>query len=573
MVYILLLAVVAIVVLLRAKLGRDGGPDVGWAGTNGPAPLAGSSSASAVVARGSAPAVARALGRVESRQLAGSFSFAIGIAFSLFIVVLFGIVWSADFEERWENLWINAPIFAYPLVGMTIVGVHAAVTRERRDGTAELFASCPASPSVRTSGHLRTAWVPVVAIAVFLGLFGLASLWRGSAFGTIPLRTAGDVLAALALGVGGTWLGVALARWAPWWPAPIVAIVVVAMTSTALSGVGEPGYWSPIRQLSTFPRYPDYDLVFAVRPVWWHLGWLLALGAAVAVVAIVRDRRDRPVLIAGGVVAVALLVSGVATSRPLDAHEAERVASMVSHPERHQHCVDRSGAKYCIYEGFGGLARKVADELEPVLAGIPDGVRDRLIVRQGFDARVEELDPEVRERLPKGLPGAGDSDLRLGFSSHPDTFVAARIGTGLWAVGLPSDVGPTTSMESIAGEAPGVVALWIAARGLDLEEALDLASAHPEQHDDGSVDPLAEGMPWPNPCEVGASPVVWAPQDLTAARALLSLPEAEVRRVLDAEWDTLTARTTTTAQLLERFGLPSVGPIDELRPGVWECSY
>lgn len=572
MVIILLpLVLVGVLLLLLSKLRREGGPDVGWSTSAGPVDLP-ARTPSATLERGGAAAIARALGRVESRQLVGSFSFAMGIAFSAMIVALFGIIWSGDFEERWENIWIFAPIFAYPMVGLTVIGVHAAVTRERRDGAAELFSSCPVSPAVRTAAHLRTAWVPVVSILAFLGVFGLASVWRGSAFGSIPLRTAGDVLAAVALGIGGTCLGVAIARWAPWWPAPIVAIVFVAVASGAISGIGEPGHWSQTRQLSTFPRYPDYDPVFAVRPVWWHLAWLLALSAAVAMIAVARDRRDRPVFATGAVVVVALLVTGYATSRPLDAREAERVASMVAYPARHQQCLERLGGDFCTYAGFEELATMVAEELVPVLRGLPDAAPQQLVVRQGYEDRLSELDPEVLERLPRPLPDV-DADLHLTFSSHPEVLVGARIATGLWAVGLPAQAGPGTSTQVIAGEARGVVALWIAARGLGPDEAADLASAHPDPNSDTRDTPFAQGMAWPEPCEVGPSPVVWAAQDLVAARALLAVPEDEVQQQLDADWELFTDPGTTTAQLLERFGLPDVGPIDEVRPGVWECSY
>ena len=564
---VLLAAVIGAIALVRSKLRGDGGPDLGWAPGGAP-----TTSEPPRRQPGSSADVVRALSRVESRKLTSGFPFALGVVFSLMIVVVFGIIWSADFGERWENIAILAPIFAYPLVGMTIVGVHAAVTRERRDGAEELFRSCPVPRGVRTVAHLGTAWVPMLATAGFLGVFWSASVWRGSGFGSIPLRSAGDVLAALALALGGTCLGVALARWAPWWPAPIVAIIAVAAASTAISAIGEPGPWSQTRQLSTFPRYPDYDPVFAVRPVWWHLAWLLALTAGVAVIAVAHDRRDRRVLGVGAAAAVAVLLTGYATSRPLDAQEAELVASMVAHPERHQACIERAGSAFCTYQGFEELGEIVAEELEPVLAGMPTGAPKRLVVRQEYERSLDELDPEVRSRLPKHLPDL-DADLHLGFRSGPGTITAARIATGLWAVGLPAKVGPTTSMESIAGEAPGVVALWIAARGLGHDDALDLASAHPAQRSDGSTDPLASGMPWPEPCDVGTSPVIWAPQDLTAARALLGLPEAEVRAVLDDEWATLTNRSTTTAQLLERFGLPPVGAIQDLGQGSWECTY
>lgn len=560
-------AVVGLVALLRSKLQRTGGPDLGWSGqvnSGAPAP-------SAALVPGDARSVVRALARVESRLLLGSFSFAVGGAFCVLVILMFPIAWGEDIDGTWETVWIDAPILVYPLVGMALLGAHSAVTRERRDGASELFSSCPTSPVTRTRAHLRTAWVSMLGVVGFLGLFGLAAAWRGSAFGPLPAGSVGDMLAAVVLALGGTWLGVALGRWTPWWPAPVVALVAIMAVSTAISGIGEPGYWSQARQLSTFPRYPDYDPVFAVRPVWWHLAWLLALCSAVALVAVARHRRGRSIAFGGVAVVAALIVTGVATSRPLDADEAQRVASMVAHPERHQRCLDGPRASVCTYAGFDDLARLVAEELAPVLAALPAGAPDRLVIRQEFAHSFSELDPEVRAVLP--VSPTLSADVRLGFRSNPSAITAARIATGLWAVGLPAKIDPATSMESIAGEAPAVIALWIAARGLAPADALGLASAHPAEHSDGSIDPLAAGMPWPDPCNAGASPVVWAPQDLEAARLLLALPEEQVRGVLDAEWATLTKRSTSTAQLLARFDLPTVGPIDDLGVGSWECSY
>jgi hypothetical protein len=351
-----------------------------------------------------------------------------------------------------------------------------------------------------------------------------------------------------------------------------VAIVLIAVVSSAISGIGEPGHWSQQRQLSTFPRYPDYDPVFAIRPVWWHLAWLASLCAATAVVALLHDRRDRLVVTAGGITVVALLVTGIATSRPLDEKEAEQVASMVAHPERHQDCIERLDGSFCAYDGFEDLGRMIADEVEPVLAGLPGAAPDAIVMRQLFDERLEELDPEVRDRLPSTMPMT-DADVNLGFSSHPDVFAASRISAGLWAVDLPAWARPGALVQVIAGEARGVIALWIAARGLAPGDAVELASAHPDPNAEDAPSAFVLGMAWPEPCEVGPAPVAWASQDLTAARALLALPEAEVRAGLDEDWAVLTDPDTTTAELMDRFGLPSVGPIDELQPEVWECTY
>ena len=211
-------------------------------------------------------------------------------------------------------------------------------------------------------------------------------------------------------------------------------------------------------------------------------------------------------------------------------------------------------------------------EIDAVLAGLPPSAPDGLVARQVYDDRLEELDPEVRDRLPIALPES-DADVQLGYRSHGDVFVAARIATGLWAVGLPSQGGLKAPWESVAGESPGVVALWLAAAGLSQEEALELATADTIEYSDGSVDPWASSMAWPDPCEAGGSPVIWSPQDLLAARALLELPRAQVGEVLAAEWGQWTDRATSTDELMERFDLPPVGPVGFLPGGVWECDF
>lgn len=66
---------------------------------------------------------------------------------------------------------------------------------------------------------------------------------------------------------------------------------------------------------------------------------------------------------------------------------------------------------------------------------------------------------------------------------------------------------------AIDGEARGVVALWLAARGLELGDALHLATVeNPGDADEnlirgGGNDAFERGLAWPTRC----GPVVWSP--------------------------------------------------------------
>ena len=111
-------------------------------------------------------------------------------------------------------------------------------------------------------------------------------------FGTIDAASIGDVVVSFVLVACACSLGVALARWLPH---PVVApasLVALAIGASAIGAIGGK-HWSLSRQLSIWPRYPDHDWAFAIRPTWWHALYLLALGAAVAIVALARGRRDR----------------------------------------------------------------------------------------------------------------------------------------------------------------------------------------------------------------------------------------------------------------------------------------
>ena len=114
----------------------------------------------------------------------------------------------------------------------------------------------------------------------------------------------------------------------------------------------------------------------------------------------------------------------------------------------------------------------------------------------------------------------------------------------------------------VAGQARGVLALWLATRGLDAEATSRLTTARsggsrpagaPGAFDRGYVD-------WPTYC--GITPVVWSARDLAAARSLVAAPEPAVRSVVHGGWERWRNPRTSTDELLAALGLSPVGPVE-----------
>lgn len=213
-----------------------------------------------------ARSVARALGRVEARELMSSAWFGVGVGFCVLLYFLFGFVFANDNGEVWEGFGQLAPWFAHPLVGMTVLAGHRAVTRSARDGADELFDSCPTDAATRTVGFLYPAAVPVVAFALFLAaLLATVAVRSPHLHGPVGVDSLADVAGALVLCIGGSALGVALGRWVRFALAPVVAIVGIALATLILNDVGGNG-WNPLVPLSTAPTVEGPSPVFGDRP-------------------------------------------------------------------------------------------------------------------------------------------------------------------------------------------------------------------------------------------------------------------------------------------------------------------
>jgi hypothetical protein len=512
-----------------------------------------------------ARAVALALGRVEGRQFTASAWFAVGLAFCVLLILLFGFVWAGENGDTWQEFIDVMPWFAHPLVGMVVLAAYRATTRAARDGADELFETCPTAPATRTAGFLLSAAVPVATLGVFLAVLATAVAFNSPLLhGALGADTVADVLGALVLGAGGVALGVALGRWVRFGLVPVVVVVLIGFFATAVVNGSAPNGWKPLAMLSTAPTVNSLSPVFTDKAAYWHLLWLIGLTAVVGIVAVARHRRDRPVALAAAAAAVVVLAAGIGATGPMPAASAARIADRVASPERDQICAATDGpVDVCVYRFHHELLGRVAAEVGPVAAALPAGM-ERLTLRQVFDRDLGDLAPEVRRRLTAADLERPAGEVALGFSADS---AHGRGGAGFdlafVSLGLPQEPDEELLPTVIAGQARGVVALWLATRGAD---AAAVRSATNADHA-GSADAFERGSLEFGACSV--PPVVWSAQDLAAARAVVALPAAQMAEVVTAEWARWSDPRTGTDELLAALGLPAVGPFDEIvaRPG------
>jgi len=500
--------------------------------------------------------VSRALGRVESRQLFQSPWFGVGLGFCVLLTVMFGVLFASDNGSTWDGYVQLAPWLAHPLVGMSVLAAHRAVTRARRDHADELFDTCPTDATTRTVGFLLSAVTPVLILAVYLSLlFSINVVRSPHLYGPLSADNLADVLAAVALGAGGITLGVALGRWVRFALAPAVALAVVLGVALRLNSIGDPG-WNPWAALSTAPAVPDPAPIFIDRAAWWHLAWVVALTCVVGALALARHRRDGKV-VGFGLAAAALAVISIVgtTGSPAD---PELIASRVTDPGAHQRCSAAGGSvRVCVYRQYGEVLERLIDQVGPVARALPPTVGP-ITLRQRFNGQLGDLQPAVRRPIGTDLPGGLKDEVTLGF----DIFAMDDAGfdVAFAALGLPTEPDRRRIPTVVAGQARGVIALWLAARGMTPDEARALATSP----DPGSPDAFERGTPDDDPCHTPS--VVWSAQDLHAARAVIGLPAAEVAQVVISGWDRWKDPASGTDELLAALGLPGVGPFDQVEP-------
>ena len=502
--------------------------------------------------RGGPAAVPMALSRVEVRELTTSPAFGVGLGFCALALFLFGRVWAGDYGGNMPSVFELLPILGHPLAGMVVLASFRARTRGRRDGTEELFESCPTSQATRTAGHLLTSWAPAIVALVFAaGLAGLVGLGAATTYGPVGARQAAAVAGTAVLAVGATFLGIALARWVPWTLAPVVAVIAIGFVAAELATQGT-RTTDPRRLLSTFIVDPEID-VRLTAPNWLpHHLWIVGLAALVAVLAVLRDRRGPAVLGAGLLAVGVAAASAVAATQPIDLADARRIATTIADPAQLP-CTDVDGFAVCTFAADDDLRTDLAETVRPVAAMAPRGALEGWSIHQIADSRWQNLDPEVVALLGD-IPAPDPHVIPIEFTGHPLALEGLRVWTGLAATGA-LDTRPRGDITlGIRGQARGTIALWLATRGADREVQLDLTSL-------GGPDRAARDTirPWPDSCYAGSPPVQWADTDVLAARSMLALDEDEVRRVLHTDWARFTDRATTTDELMAALGLEPVG--------------
>ena len=518
------------------------------------------------------------LARVEGRQLLRNEVFIVGIFMSIAILVIFGLVWASNnigAQNSWRYWLALLPVFTLPFAGMTLVAMNLGALRARREGTEELFGSLPATATTRVVGHLGSVWMALVVQIVFVAATFASGRFLTDHFGAIDAASIGDLMVSFVLVFCVGSLAVALARWLPNPLVALAALVVLAIGGSAIGGIGG-HHWSLTRQLSIWPRYPDHDWAFAVRPNWWHAAYLLSLAVVVAVVAVARQRRDRLTLLLGvGAVSLAGL-TGYVQTRPMTHSDAERIAAMISDPIAHSSCRTTDGLTLCAYDDYADITKVWTRELTAPFASVAPQQRANGFAVVWHEPRLDRLDPAVRERIDvEALATAWNTDSGTwnGVAvSGTESNLINRLALGLWSVDLPS-VPAGQAPCWAGGQARGIVALWVAAQGMSGDDAKQLVSGtwsgRRDSDSASNVPPeWIDGYIW---ISDATPPVLWSAADIVAAQAMLTLDATFVRDTLWADWQQWSDPSATTTELMTELGVVPAGGRSAVPAGLVAC--
>jgi hypothetical protein len=499
--------------------------------------------------------VAVALARFEGRKLLRHPAFLIGMALTPWLI----LAATSDTGASWVHFEIAIVLGLVPLGWLTMVATNLGALRSRRHGTDDLLASLPTTPAARTVAHNLSA---LATLPVAVGFAAVsAALVAANADPTGAFRPA-ELATGTLIVVGGGAVGVLVARWLPRPAVCLPALGVTMFMQGKLTDLAP----SPARWMSFVVEPLSGFANFELRPAGWHLGWLAAWIALVAVAGVARYGVPRRLGTVALGVAVVALGAGFAQTRPFSAERADAVADHILRPAAHQTCREQADVRYCAYGDLGTHMADWRPPVEGVLARLPGSVRGRgLEVTERPNPVVgnrnctpvgllSTLPGPIRDRLsPEGVWPA-DGKVHPGTETWPCSSSSVHglfvgVQTGAWAVGLPPGPWHLDQHCRAPGQARAAAALWLGAQSTPgAAEALALL---PERTGRNAAGELTVAD-WADPPAWG---VTWSDGDVAAALALLDRPAADVAAVLAGGWDRFTDPATPTSELLARAGV------------------
>ncbi len=477
-----------------------------------------------------------------------------------------------------QPLWWNAAwqlgYFQMLLSAVVLIAAHLAVTRARRDGLHELYASFPASAGTRTLGHLVSLAGVVPASVVLVA--AVVALRLRDAIGSPAVA---PLVAGVALVIAAGAIGVALGtRFAHPLAGLLAAFVWVVPFSQSNRYSGAETWlfpWVNPDQLGDLPAP-----VAGFPPAAWHAAWLAAIAALAGVVALAATARQRAhrigTAVVGALAVAAVCVAGVVQLQPVGTGALNRLVRSIADPDSVQQCNTVDSVRYCAYPHFGGEVRAWQQAVGGVLTLVPQRPAHPLTVRQmttitlsgtalGQGHSTQQL-ARWNARLRAALSSrAASSTIYLAVGSWPSGAKVATaqfevaFGTAEWAVGLPASPGPSRLPCVALDQAREAIAAWLA-----------ITATHAATPDlDRRRVPAAligdTAVPtWDQPGKVSSYTTTPSPT-ITAAGYLLAkemaaLPVAGVRGMLAARWNTWLDPHTTQAQLAAALGVPVPKP-------------
>lgn len=186
---------------------------------------------------------------------------------------------------------------------------NLAASRPRRHGCDEHHASLPATTAQRTAAVCLAGLAPAV-LAVLLQLAALG--WIGvSSARLAQLPSLAELAAGPLTVLGGSLLGVMVARWLPFPAAPVLVMLPIVVVTAALAE--PPQTYQLLAPFAEFTVYREDGGWAGLHPgsITWHAVYLLALCVMAAAGALLRDAAAKlPLLLAGGAATGLAVVAG-----------------------------------------------------------------------------------------------------------------------------------------------------------------------------------------------------------------------------------------------------------------------